>query len=127
VVKIIVEKPGYVVIGSLLVNVLSVLIPLVALCVLGWLLIVYSVHRARLLRIRITRESNEATAMAEHEFAAIRAVLRTQEEELLKNRKTGKLTQSEARLINEIKTVVDTAERRVEKEVADVADVVRTK
>ncbi len=126
-VKILVEKPGYIVIGSLLINVLSVLIPLLALCVSGWLLIVYGVHRARLLRKRVIRESSEATAMAEHEFAAIRAVLSTQEQEITASRKSGKLTPSEIRLIDEIKRVVNTAEQKVEKEVADVADIVRTK
>jgi hypothetical protein len=127
VVKVIVEKPGYIVIGSLLISVLSIIIPLIGICIFGWLLIMYGIHRARILRARIIRESGEATAMTEREFAAIRSVLRSQEQEIMQSRKTGKLTVSEAKLISEITAIVDTAERLVEKEVADVADVVRTK
>lgn len=127
VVKIVVQKPGYIVIGSFLINLLSVIIPLVALVILGWLGIVYSLHRARLLRARIIRESREATAMTEHEFAAIRAVLATEEEALLASRKTGKLTASETRLLAEVRAALATAETRVEKEVADVADIVGSK
>ena len=127
VVKIVVEKPGYIVIGSFLINLLSVIIPLVALVILGWLGIVYSLHKARLLRARIIRESREATAMTEHEFAAIRAVLATEEAALLASRKTGKLTASETRLLSEVRAALATAETRVEKEVADVADIVGSK
>lgn len=123
-VKIVVEEPGYIVIGSFIVNVLSVLIPLLGLCVLGWVLIVYSVHRLQLLRKRIRRESDEATAMAKHEFAAIREIIAQHEARLTTARKSKKLTEAEAALIADIKAVVDTAETRVEKEVADVAALV---
>jgi hypothetical protein len=127
VVKIAVQEPGYMVIGSMLINVLSLIIPLVALCVFGWLILLYSIHRVRLLRTRIRRESNEATAMAKHEFAAINEVLSRHEAAMRDSRKTKKLTEAEAALIADIKDVVRTAEVRVEKEVADVAALVLPK
>ncbi len=126
-VKIVVQQPGYMVIGSVLINILSLIIPLVALCVFGWIVLLYGVHRVRLLRSRIRRESNEATAMAKHEFAAINEVLTRHETIMRDSRKTKKLTEAEAALIADIKAVVQTAEERVEKEVADVAALVRSK
>jgi hypothetical protein len=65
-------------------------------------------------------ESGEATNMAIHEFALIRAVLARHETALTATRKSQKLTTAEIALINDIRNVVDTAEQRVEKEVADV-------
>jgi hypothetical protein len=127
VVKIVVEQPGYMVIGSMLINILSLLIPLAALCVFGWIVLLYGIHRVRLLRSRIRRESREATQMAEHEFAAIKAVLEKHEKILVSSRKTGKLTGAEAELFDDIRSVVSQAESRVEKEVADVAALVGTK
>ena len=62
--------------------------------------------------------------MAKHEFAAINEVLSRHEEMLVQSRKTKKLTEAEASLIAAIRAVVETAEVRVEKEVADVADLV---
>jgi hypothetical protein len=62
--------------------------------------------------------------MAKHEFAAINEVLTRHEEQLIHSRKSKKLTEAEAALIAEIRSVVKTAEVRVEKEVADVADLV---
>lgn len=126
VVKIVVQQPGYMAIGSMLINVLSLLIPLIALCVCGWLVLLYSLHRVRLLRTRIRLESSEATAMAKHEFAAINEVLARHEAAMTDSRKTKKLTETEAALIADIKAVVRTAEIRVEKEVADVAALVGT-
>lgn len=120
-IKILVQKPGYMVIGSFLINVLSVVIPLIALCILGWLVVAYGYRRMLVLRQGIIRESGEATAMAEHEFAAIRAVLDRHAEALIASRKTGKLTAAETALIKEVRSVVAEAEARVEKEVADVA------
>ena len=121
VVTMVVKKPGYIVIGSLLISVLSILIPLIGLVVLGVMLGLYSVHRLRLLRANMLRESSEATAMAEHEFAAIKSVLDKHEALLTTTRKSQKLTAAESALFNEIRSVVQQAEAQVEKEVADVA------
>lgn len=126
-IKIVVQKPGYVAVGSFLINVLSLIIPLIALCVLGWLLIIYSLHHIRTLRARVLFESNEATAMAVHEFSAIRDVLKRHETKLLSTRKTGKLTIAEQALIDDVTTVINTAERNVEKEVDDVSRLVKNK
>lgn len=123
-IRILVQKPGYIAIGSFLINILSVIIPLLALCVLGWILIVYGLHRIRLLRARVLRESKEATATAVQEFAAIRTVLESHEVLLTSSRKTGKLTLQEAALMSDIRRVIDSAEVNVEKEVADVTKLV---
>jgi predicted Holliday junction resolvase-like endonuclease len=122
-----VTKPGYLVIGSFLVSLLSVVIPLVALLVLTWFMVLYCISRIRTLRARVLLESREVEAMLLKEFAHIRSVLTDQETKLLALRKTSKLTLAEEELINEIDSALKIAETRVTKEVHDVTRLVSKK
>jgi hypothetical protein len=126
-IKMYVTKPGYLVIGSFLVSLLSVVIPLVALLVLTWFMVLYCIGRIRTLRARVLLESREVEAMLLKEFAHIRSVLTDQETKLLALRKTSKLTLAEEELINEIDSALKIAETRVTKEVHDVTRLVSKK
>lgn len=119
-IRIAVQQPGFVRVGSLIVSVLSVVISLVAITALSiigsWLLMSY----LRRFRRRITVESKEASAMLRREFATLTATLAAHEESLLVARKGSKLTKAEADMISALKLALKDAERRVEKEVSDV-------
>lgn len=123
-IKIVVSQPGYVIIGTFLVNLLSVIIPLFALCVLAWLTVWYSIHRVRTLRVRVLRESDEVSAMITAEFEHVRTVLHQHQAELIGSRKTGKLTVAEEDLIHEVEKALLTAQARVSKEASDVTKLV---
>lgn len=124
-VTILIKKPDYIVLGTWLISLFSVLIPLVALAIISWVGVIYSFHRLRRLKNRLRKESGEATAMAEHEFLAILSVLDQHEEKLLRSKKTGKLSVAEAQLFADLRATVSLAENRVEKEVADVSALVK--
>lgn len=124
-VRIAVQQPGFLRIGSFIVSVLSIVISLLALTALSvigcWLLIGYLLR----FRRRVTVESKEASSMLKREFASLTATLATHEDALVTARKGAKLTKAEADMIAALRTALKEAERRVEKEVADVERVVR--
>ena len=126
-IKINVTIPGYLVVGSFLVSILSVLIPLIALFVLAWFMVLYFIGRIRTLRAKVLLESREVEVMLLKEFAHIRAVLVDQETKLLASRKTSKLTLAEEELIQEVESALTIAESRVTKEVNDVTRLVSKK
>ena len=115
-----VQQSGLIRIGSLLISFLSVLIPLLALVVLaglgGWYLIMYM----RRLRGAVSRESAEALDILHREFTSLQTELRHQETLLQQSRKTGKLTRSEAEMIEVFDRALQSSQRNVEKEIIDV-------
>lgn len=123
-IRIAVQQPGYIQIGSLMVSILSVLIPLAALCAVlvfgSWILIV----RMRSLKKGVSREAKEALAIVASEFAALQKMLDEQKDTLASSRKTKKLTKAEAALIDMLSNSLRSAQERMTKEVADVEDVV---
>lgn len=123
-IRIAVQQPGYIQIGSFLVSVLSILVPLLGLIVLLILLTVYFVRRLKTLRGGVERESKEALAILKTEFAALKTLLQEQSERLQKSRKTGKLTKAEEELITSLKEQLSDSEKRVAKEISDVEDIV---
>jgi hypothetical protein len=122
--KIAVQEPGLVRIGSYLVSVLSVFVPLIALVVISWLGGLLLWRRARTLRKQVIMEADEALAMLHKEFDTIESVLSGETNALKASRKTGKLTEAEESLINAVTAALRTGETRVEKELRDVSKVV---
>lgn len=122
----IVEAPGYVRIGSYMVSFLSVLVPLVALVFVliagGW----YAWHRFTVFRKRLRKEVAEAEASLVSEFEDIMTSLKRQVD-ALKKAKKGKLTKSEADLIDTISAEVRDAERKIKKEIKDIDTLVGKK
>jgi hypothetical protein len=123
-VRIAVQQPGYLKIGSMVVSFLSVLIPLVALAALLVGLIWYFYLRFRVLRKKVSKEAKEAEQMLLGEFGNIRLELLHQKAELESSRKTKKLTKAEADLFSTLESALEKSQRKLEKEIGDVEDLV---
>lgn len=123
-IRIAVQQPGYVKIGSFLLSVLSIVVPLIGLVVLLVLILWFFIIRLRRLRGGVRRESREALSILGDEFGKLRKELAEQEKLLSKSRKTGKLTKAETALITTFEAHLVEAEKRVEKEISDVEDIV---
>lgn len=122
-IKIIVEEPGYVRVGSFVVSILSIVVPLFALIVLlvfgSW----YLWHKLSVWRNYVRKETKEAEYRLAVEFDAITSHLADRVDKLKKSRK-GKLTKAETELIDEMSKDIDTARDRIYKEITDIDDVV---
>ena len=123
-IRIAVDEPGYVKIGSLVVSVLSLLIPSLALVLLLIFGVWFLWHRLSRWRKRIIKETKEAEQQLASEFATITKHLADQVSLLRESRK-GKLTKAEAALIDEIRRDIDAARKRIHKEISDIDDVVQ--
>lgn len=119
-IQFVVQPMGLLRIGSFLIDVLSVIIPLVALLVLAALLSLYFLARYRRFRILLNRESSEVGVALHSQFLAIEALLHNHEADIVRSRKSGKLTTTEEALITDVRDVLKSAERIVQKEVSDV-------
>lgn len=124
-VRIAVQQPGFLRVGSLIVSVLSVVVPLLVLVialVLGlWYLLLYS----RRFRKRVGVESTEALEILHSEFSALQTTLHEQESSLRETRKTNKLTKAESAMIEVLDKALQTSQRKVEKEIVDVTKLTR--
>lgn len=122
-VRIIVEEPGYIAIGSFVVRVLSVIIPLVALILLLVFGTWYLYHRLRVWRRRVMRETLEAEEKLRAEFNMIITNLHTNVAALKESRKT-KITKAESVLIEGIERDLASAEAKIRKEITDIEHIV---
>ena len=126
-IKIAVQQPGYIQIGSFLVNILSVVIPLVAMTLLlvlaSWFMLLY----LRRFRSKVRVESGEAVAIVFKEFASLRAVLAEKQLALSESRKTKKLTKAEENTFAALNEALQAAENNIQKEVGDVEGLVDKK
>lgn len=122
VVRIAVQQPGYLRIGSMIVSVLSVLMPLLIL--LGALIIgsIYLFAYLRRFKKQVGVESVEALEILRREFASLQALLKTEEKSLQDSRKTKKLTQAEAQMLESVSSALRTSRLKVEKEIEDITD-----
>lgn len=123
-IRIAVQDPGYIQIGSFIVSVLSVIVPLLALVLLFILLLIFFLGRIRKIRGSVTKETAEALTVLDREFAKLSAVLKEQATVLENSRKTKKLTKAETELIETMEKTMTESKRQVEKEVAEVDDIV---
>lgn len=119
-VKFVVRPSGFLKIGSLLISVLSVIIPLLALVIVTIFGLFFAQRRYRRFRLYVAKESREVADSLRFEFEHIKAVLNEHEEELVSTRKTKKLTAAESKLIHDVRAVIESAEGTVAKEVSDV-------
>lgn len=122
-VKIIVEVPGYVAAGSVVISFLSVLVPIVALSIVlifgSW----YLWHRFTIWRRRVRTETREAEERLTIEFNSIVKNLDESITELKESRK-GKLTKAELALIERIEGDLKSAQNKIAKEIEDIEHVV---
>lgn len=124
VVRIAVEQPGYIKFGSFVVSVLSIVVPMFGLLGLLILGTVFLLARMRALKKGVSRETKEALAMLASEFKSLRDELDTQRSKLENARKTKKLTKAEADLFATLGQALSVSQKRVQKEMDDVEDIV---
>lgn len=126
-IRIAVQKPGYLQIGSFIVSVLSVVIPLIAMTVLlvgfAWFMVLYY----RRFRNKVSRESGEVVTVLTAEFDRLSTSLETKKSDLIESRKTKRLTKSEEATFTELSAVIHEARTRITKEVEDVEQVLHKK
>ena len=123
-IKIAVQQPGYLRIGSLVVSILSVVVPLVGLTVLLILGIWFFILKLRRLRKTVGKEATEATSILASEFEKLQKALADQKQILEKSRKTNKLTKAEEQVITTMSDALSASLKRVKKEIEDVEDIV---
>ncbi len=123
-VRVAVQAPGYLRVGSFLVNVLSVLVPLIALSGLLLVTFVYTVRRTRRMRRGVAREAHEVVTVLEREFGSLATLIAQSSQSLQASRKTGKLTKAEDEFFTELTAALTTAQATIVKEVTDVEDIV---
>jgi hypothetical protein len=121
-IRIAVQQPGFIRIGSLLVSVLSVLMPLLvllALLLFGlWYLLVY----ARRFRTEVRVESIEALQILRREFADLQTILMRQSRMMGESRRTKKLTKAEASMVDLFGTALRNSQQNVEREILDITE-----
>lgn len=126
-ISIAVQQPGYLRIGSLIVSVLSVLIPLLLLLVLLSFGIWYLFMYARRFRRRVQTESVEALEILRREFTDLQLVLKQQEEVMIDSRRTKKLTKAETELVGSLGIALKVSQQKVEKEIKDITNLTQKK
>jgi hypothetical protein len=123
-IRIIVEEPGYLRIGSYLVSVLSVIVPLVALL---FVLVVgcwYFWYRFRVWRRSLRKETREVDERMTIELDEIITNLNIKVTELQESRKS-KLTKAEQALIDQILVDVNDARTKIRKEITDIEKIIK--
>ena len=118
--RIAVQEPGYIRLGSQVVNAMSILVPLLLLTMLLFFGIWYLFFVFQKFRGAVGRESSEALDILHREFASLQTDLQSQEANLRKSRKTNKLTKAEAAMIETFDKALQNSQRAVEKEIQDV-------
>ncbi len=119
-INFLVQPIGLVRIAGQLVDVLSVVVPLIALIVLLGLMSVLGLARWRRFRGVVRKESREVVAVLHSEFTVLRDTVNEFEEQLIAQRKTKKLTVAEADFLDTMKTSLSRAETHLDKEALDV-------
>ncbi len=120
-IKIIVESPGYIVLGTMVINALSVIVPLCALLLLFIFGTWYLWHRLIRWRKQVRKETLEAEDTLAIEFNSIIVNLH-EKVATLKEARKGKLTKTESDLIDQIENDLKQAQSRIGKEIEDIED-----
>lgn len=123
-IRIAVQEPGYIKLGSFVVSVLSVIVPLAALLAVLVLGTLYLIARLRRLKKGVKIEADEALAMLVSEFKRLQKTVGEQKADLERARKTKKLTKAEADLFARLEIELEASRKRVQKEITDVEDIV---
>lgn len=126
-IRIAVQQPGFIRVGSFIISLLSVLIPLIVLLVflaLGvWYLITYARRFRRVVRV----ESVEALEILRKEFTELQTVLGHHQRLLQESRKTKKLTEGEQAMVDAVGSALKSSQQKVEKEIKDITNLTNQK
>ncbi len=119
--RFVVEEPGYIMLGNVVINVLSVLIPLVALGVLLIFGTWYLWNKLVRWKQRVQKETKEAEESLKRELHLLMTNLH-KNVDVLKEFKKGKLSKQESDLITQIELDAKHALTKVGKEIEDIED-----
>jgi len=122
-IRIIVETPGYVRIGSMMISALSVIVPLIALILVLIFGLWYLWHRLLGWRKRVLGEAYEAEDKLRIELDEVITNLNIKVGELKESRK-GKLTKAETSLIEQMEEDIADAREKIKKEITDIENIV---
>lgn len=123
-IQIAVQQPGYLRLGNFVVGIMSILVPLVALAFFLLFVIVYSLRKLRIISKSVTKETNEALAIVDREFLSLSETIKKQQSQLLKSKKTKKLTKIEAAVFDELNNSLNMAQKKIRTEVSEVDDII---
>jgi hypothetical protein len=118
--RIAVQEPGYIRIGSQVVNAMSVIVPLILLALLLVFGVWYMLFVYRRFKGVVKTESYEALSILQREFTSLHETVAQQRELLIGSRKTKKLTKAEAETLTEFGQALERSQQAVEKEIQDV-------
>ncbi len=126
-VRMLVQKPGYLRFGSMVVNFLSVLIPIIALLGMLLLLLWFFFARLRSLKRKVYKESTEALDILNQEFSSLLKVVSQQRKHIEKSRRGKGLTKTESQALDNIEEALEYSKSKVSKEIKDVSRLVNKK
>ena len=109
---------------SMMITILSIVIPLLALLLMLVLLLVYGWRSSVHLKKRIRGEVSEAQALVRKSFAFMQSDIEDDIKMLEKTSAKRKLTREEVKLLKRLKESVAQIETGLMKEIADISDVV---
>lgn len=127
IIRIAVQQPGYVQIGSKIISFLSLIVPLIALLVILLLSISFLIGYFRKFRRRLAIETDEVLAILETEFISLRDLLELQRNNLASARRTKKLTVEEEEMMKVVQKALSITKAKIRKEVLDVDRIVKKK
>jgi hypothetical protein len=122
-----VQQPGYIRLGSWLVNTLSVVVPLIALVMLLIISLLWFKTRVSRFKGRVSKESHDVVAILEREFTALNATILAEKEALAQSKRSKKLSEAESAFFSVLERSIKGVQSRVEKEVEDVERLVTKK
>lgn len=122
--RLVVQQPGYMAIGSMLVDVLSLIVTFAVLLGVLLLGVLYFWRRVRVVGQYVRKETQEAEEVTKEAFTGLTATLESAARTLAATRKSQQLTKAEAELVETMRSEILAASTRVSREVSEVDDIV---
>ena len=119
-ITIAIAKQAILQVGSWVVSLLVVVIPLVALIFVFLFIVWYGWYKFSLLRKRIRKEVRGVESALHRAFDTLKEDIREQIKLLEKTRSRRQLTEEEKKIVKQLKEDLDTAEEFVKKEIEDI-------
>ena len=120
VIKIIVEQPKLLQMGTTAIDILAVVIPLITLIFFLIFMFFFVLRKLKSLRARIRKETNDVETVLHKEIRSIRRKLEKHLELFEKVKKKRKLTKEEEKIVTDLKRSLNGIQRRVGKEIDDI-------
>lgn len=121
------QKPGFLLWGTVVLGYLAVIVPLIALTIFLFILLLYGVRLILKKRYVIGREVAEVENVVEDSFSGIRTAAREMIDVIESAYGKRKLTLEEKQVYWRMKDVLNHAEQKIDKEVDDIRDTLEKK